>query len=112
MRRLVLPLSTTVETDKTTLLASISDADLLAFVDEHAETCCLSFEERCAEHDRLTAENAPPLNPQGKPDWMHPDFERCSNDWWRLGMCDHCRTDGGCKAHARKQFPTLFPDNV
>lgn len=78
----------------------------------HADTCCLSFEERCEEHDRLTAENAPPLNPQRKPDWMHPDFERCSNDWWRLGMCDHCRTDGGCKAHARKQFPTLFPDNA
>ena len=74
-------------------------------------TCCASFEDRCAEHDRLTAENAPPINPQGKPYWMHPDFDRCSNDWWRLGLCDHCRADGGCDAHARKQFPTLFPDN-
>jgi hypothetical protein len=73
--------------------------------------CCASFEERCAEHDRLTAENAPPINPQGKPDWMHPDFARCANDWWRLGLCDHCRADGGCSEHARKNYPTLFPDN-
>ena len=72
--------------------------------------CRLSFDERLAEHDRLTAENAPPLNPQGKPDWKHPDFDRCSNDWWRLGLCDHCRADGGCDDHAIKQFPTLFPD--
>ena len=74
--------------------------------------CCLSFEERCAAHDRLTAENAPPLNPQGNPDWNHPDFDRCSNDWWRLGLCDHCRADGGCKAHFTKQYPTLFPENA
>jgi hypothetical protein len=78
----------------------------------HAEACCLSFEKRCAAHDRLTAENAPPLNPQGNPDWNHPDFDRCSNDWWRLGLCDHCRADGGCKAHFTKQYPTLFPENT
>jgi hypothetical protein len=66
--------------------------------------CWLSFDERCAEHDRLTAENAPPLNPQGEPDWKHPDFDRCSNDWWKLGLCDHCRADGGCDAHARKKI--------
>ena len=73
----------------------------------HAETCCLSFEERCVEHDRLTAENAPPLNPQGKPDWMHPDFDRCSNDWWRLGLCDHCRANGGCNAHKQKLLDAM-----
>jgi hypothetical protein len=75
-------------------------------------TCSLSFDERCAEHDRLTVKNSPPLNPQGKPDWIHPDFDRCSNDWWRLGLCDHCRADGGCDAHFAKRYPTLFPDNA
>ena len=74
-------------------------------------TCPICIGEDEAAHDRLTAENAPPLNPQGNPDWNHPDFDRCSNDWWRLGLCDHCRADG-CKAHFTKQYPTLFPENA
>lgn len=69
----------------------------------------MSFEERCAEHDRLTAKNAPPLNKHGKPDWAHPDFSRCSNDWWRLGLCNHCRKDGGCEAHKQKLLARLMP---
>ena len=70
-----------------------------------------SFDERWAEHLRLTAEDAPPLNPQGKPDWMHPDFDRCPNDWWRLELCQHCHADGGCKAHFAKLYPTLITEN-
>lgn len=72
----------------------------------------MSLDERWAEHERLTAENAPPLNPAGMPDWKHPDFDRCSNDWWRLEVCPHCYKDGGCKSHFAKQFPSLFQMNV
>ena len=58
------------------------------------------FESRCAVFDELTARNAPASGEAA--------FAGCTNDWWGLGVCEHCRGAGGCEPLARARYPGLF----
>tara|TARA_R110000772_G_scaffold171640_1_gene283541 strand:- start:169 stop:489 length:321 start_codon:yes stop_codon:yes gene_type:complete len=80
-------------------------------VDCSPSTCSLPFADRLADHEKFTREERPPLNSAGKEDWMHPDFSRCSNDWWQLEVCEHCKNDGGCVNRSQRLIKESFGEN-